>query len=504
MHRIYFIIAIGLGLFSQFQTVVAAEKQLTLVYAAELPLIESKDYGSYANLATLLTQQRDLNNSAVFLFGGGSLAPSMLSSFDRGAHIIDILNSLEPDVMAVAKREFSFYEDELSLRAYEAAFPLVLTNATDPITGDTIDGIDRQVLFEKDGVKIGVLSVIDKSVVEEYLLQRLLITAPNQAIEESAAVLRSQGAELIVLIISNELPSAQMLLKQGTIDLVFRTDPHFDISKKTTEELPHNYIFLTAPGAAAVVTASWQGDGPKSLTTKKILLRDLPPSASFDELIQTYNGRISLLLNEEITQLATPMVTTRTAVRTAENGFGNIVSDALREASHTDVALINGGAIRGERHYATGHVLTREDISAELPFRSHIRVLRIKGKDILAALENGISQIEDIAGRFPHVSGMRFTADLNQSAGKRIQHLEIDGEPVEAQKVYTLATSDFLAGGGDGYESLRNAEVVAFSQQVTPLIADIVISVIRRYPTLSATKNSRIVLTHSRDASGNE
>lgn len=504
MHRIFLIIAIGLGLLNHVQIVAAAEKQLTLVYAAELPLIESNDYGSYANLATLLTEQRDHDNSTVFLFGGGSLAPSMLSSFDRGAHIIDILNSLEPDAMAVSKREFSFYEDELSLRAYEAAFPLVLTNATDPITGDTLDGTDQEVLFEKDGIKIGVISVIDKSVVEEYLLQRLVITPPKKAIEKSATNLHAQGADIIVLMISDELPSAELLLEQGTVDLIFRTDPHFKITPQKATSLSPKYIFLTDPGAAAVVTVNWQTNGPKSLSTQKVLLRNFPTSASFDELIQAYNGRISALLNEEITVLATPMITTRTAVRTAENGFGNIVSDALREASHTDIALINGGAIRGERHYATGHVITREDISSELPFRSHIRVLRIKGKDIQAALENGVSQIEDVAGRFPHVSGMQFTADLNAAIGHRIQQLRINGEPVEAETIYSLATSDFLAGGGDGYESLKNGETVAFSQQVTPLIADIVISVIRRQPALAAKKNNRIVFSKQRDTLTNE
>ena len=114
-------------------------KQLTVLYAAELPLINNPPHGSYANLASLVKQTRDTQQPSLFLFGGGSLAPSMLSSFDRGAHIIDILNTIEPDAMGIAKREFSYFEDELTLRAYEAAFPLVLSNVTDPLTGRELE-----------------------------------------------------------------------------------------------------------------------------------------------------------------------------------------------------------------------------------------------------------------------------------------------------------------------------------------------------------------------------
>ncbi len=76
----------------------------------------------------------------------------MIPSFSfsaAGSHIIDILNSLEPDVMGVTKREFSFYEDELSLRSYEAAFPLVASNVIDNRMGRSPDGLHTSVSVEK-------------------------------------------------------------------------------------------------------------------------------------------------------------------------------------------------------------------------------------------------------------------------------------------------------------------------------------------------------------------
>ena len=96
--------------------------KISLVFAANMPEITSSNGMTYAKLASLLALARQEDEYTVFVFGGGSLGPSPLSSLDRGSHIIDILNTLEPDMMAISKREFSYYEDELTLRSYEAAF----------------------------------------------------------------------------------------------------------------------------------------------------------------------------------------------------------------------------------------------------------------------------------------------------------------------------------------------------------------------------------------------
>ena len=494
MFRCYSIVIALIGISSLLIASACQSKQLTVLYAAELPLIINPPHGSYANLATLVEQTRSTQQPSLFLFGGGSLAPSMLSSFDRGAHIIDILNTIEPDAMGVAKREFSYFEDELSLRAYEAAFPMVLSNAIDPLTGANIDGAVRRIIIEKPDIKVGVIALIHDSVIEEYLLQRLQITDPRKAVLEQIGLLKAEGADVVVLMISDKHDFVHELLRQGSVDVVLRTDPHHTLSSDNQHSSDHpGYIFITSPGTSAVITINWQdSDTEKQVGVDTITLNQLRPDKVVDAQINAYNDRISALLGEEIATLATSMNTQRYDVRTSENGFGNLVSDALRSASHTDVALINGGAIRGERTYSPGYVLTREDISTELPFRSRITVLRLAGRHIKAALENGLSQVEQVAGRFPHVSGISMNVDLNAPVGERIKRIMVNGQPLEEARIYSMATSDFLAGGGDGYDALTLGTEVPFSQQVTPLIADIVISVLRRQQTISARKSGRI------------
>ncbi|NVK54538.1 MAG: bifunctional metallophosphatase/5'-nucleotidase [Alteromonadaceae bacterium] len=478
-------------------------RNLTLIYAAEMPLIDDPG-GNYAQLATLLTQSRE-QQPTIFLFGGASLAPSLLSSLDRGAHIIDVLNSLEPDAMAVAKREFSFFEDELSLRSYEAAFPFILSNAVDPVTQNNIDGLKDHLIIEKNNVKVGVLVAIHEAVLDDFRLTRLQVDSSADLLYKRAEQLRNAGADIVVLMVSSEHPFVNQMLNDSAIDIVFRTDPHFDPSVALSTQYAPGYVFITQQSTAAVVSFKLPADTTESasFTVSQVPLKTLPEAPAIAEQVNTYTQRISALLNEKVAVLNTPMNTERYAVRTAENVFGSLVTDALRTASHSDIAIINGGTIRGERRYQAGHTLTREDIAAELPFRSHIKVLKVTGKQLIAALENGVSEIERVSGRFPHVSGMRFEVELTAPPGQRVKHVLVNGEPVEQTQVYTLATSDFTAGGGDGYESLKEAEEMLFSQQVTPLIADIVISVFKRQPLLEPPSTGRIVFSSNNGAGSN-
>ena len=502
MLRSYTIFIFFISISSLLIATECQSKQLTVLYAAELPLINNPPYGSYANLASLVAQTRETQQPNLFLFGGGSLAPSMLSSFDRGAHIIDILNTIEPDAMGVAKREFSYFEDELSLRAYEAAFPLVLSNVTDPLTKRELEGTWQDIILERGDVRVGILTVIASGSSEEYLMQRLLINSPYDTIVSRATALRERGAELVILMISDELPFINKLLNDASVDLVLRNDPYYEEPVARDEKPLPNYVIVTTESAAASVSIQWPDGKPENAQFKvaTLPLSDFPKDPEISEQVATYDNRITALLSEQVARLTTEMDTSRAAVRTRENGFGNLVSDALREASHTDVALINGGAIRGERSYREGHLLTRKDITSELPFRNHIRVLKVAGADLKSALENGVSRVEDASGRFPHVSGMQFKVQLSAAPGNRVKDLMINGASMEPDRIYSLATSDYLAIGGDGYESLKRGTEVPFSQQVTPLIADIVISVLRRQSELSATAQGRVTFVNGRDS----
>jgi 2',3'-cyclic-nucleotide 2'-phosphodiesterase (5'-nucleotidase family) len=172
--------------------------------------------------------------------------------------------------------------------------------------------------------------------------------------------------------------------------------------------------------------------------------------------------------------------------------MGNLIADALRQALHADVALTNGGGIRGDRLYEAGATLTRQDILRELPFGNIGVLLELSGSDLLAALEHGVSQVEAKAGRFPQVSGMRLVYDPDRPTGSRVLEVTMHNTPIDPAASYRVATSDYLFKGGDGYVSLTRGKPLIDISGGT-LIATMVMQHISARGTVAPAIEGRIV-----------
>lgn len=460
-----------------------------------MPLIGDQQNGDYAELASFLRQKRAQPETTFFLFGGGSIGPSPMSAFDRGSHIIDVLNSLEPDAMGTTKREFSYFEDELSQRSYEAAFPIVASNVFDPITGGNLDGLTDTAIISKGGIKLGIVSLITQEVVREYLLERVQVLAPQQALVNSAKRLRDQGADIVVLLYANPLGFIDQALTSSIIDVAIFSDPHFDLASHGDLPAHQNSLALVSPGDVLDINLSWEDNGQAEINveSRELPLKQYSPDSIVNEQINGYTARLNRLLNEEIGEFTTKLDTTRPTVRTKESAFGNLLADSLREFMGTDIALINGGVIRGEKRYSKGDKISRRDIALELPFRSRVVVLEVTGAQLITALENGLSQIREQKGRFPQIAGLTVEYDSNAAPGSRIISVLYKNQRLRPSQLLTLATSDYLASGGDGYVSLRQAKQVNSSNRIAPLLADVLVNKIRSQRLVAPRTEGRLV-----------
>jgi 5'-nucleotidase len=139
-------------------------------------------------------------------------------------------------------------------------------------------------------------------------------------------------------------------------------------------------------------------------------------------------------------------------IRERESNFGNWLTDLMRTQTNSDIALINSGAFRGDRIIPPGP-LTLVDLYSVLLFENQIRQIKITGRQLLEALENGVSMVGEKDGRFPQVSGIKFSYDPDLAVGQRVTKVLIGGEPLDLSKVYTMATIEFLIHRGfiDGY-----------------------------------------------------
>jgi 2',3'-cyclic-nucleotide 2'-phosphodiesterase (5'-nucleotidase family) len=477
-------------------------KRATIIFSADLPLINDYASGDYAQLATLLKQHRTQSKNTFFLFGGRSIGPSPMAVFDRGSHIIDILNSLEPDAYSVANREFSYFEDELSLRSFEAAFPLVASNLVDVVTGNNLDGLVNSALIQKGDLRLGVISVLNPSVVEEYRLSRIRIENSLNVVKNTAKQLREQKADLIVLFYPYAEEFIEQLYDEQLIDISLSADKDISLFGDPSTLRHDNDIFLDQAGEVAVIDLVINPEPTKSqrvsIEWESVFLKDIAPDAKVEKQVAGYSDRLDRLLGQKLGLLKTSLDTTRLGVRTKENAFGNFVVDSVRRYADADISLINGGVIRGGKQYAPNTVLTRRDIAIELPFRSRVVVIGVSGKQIWQAVENGLSTIEEVKGRFPHVSGMAVTYDSSQPSGSRVSSIDVDGQPIDLEKQYALATTDYQAQGGDGYSSLIAAQQYN-RQHVVPLVSDIVINEILVSGSIAPKVENRLTDISSRE-----
>ncbi|NND22488.1 MAG: multifunctional 2',3'-cyclic-nucleotide 2'-phosphodiesterase/5'-nucleotidase/3'-nucleotidase, partial [Silicimonas sp.] len=120
-----------------------------------------------------------------------------------------------------------------------------------------------------------------------------------------------------------------------------------------------------------------------------------------------------------------------------------------------DVAIQNGGGIRAS--IDAGEV-TMGEVLTVLPFQNTLSTFRVSGATLVEALENGVSQVEEGAGRFPQVAGMTYSFDPKGEAGSRVSDVMIGGAPVEMDKMYGVVSNNYVRNGGDGYKMFVDAE----------------------------------------------
>lgn len=427
------------------------------------------------------------------MFGGGSIGPSAFSNLDRGSHIIDLLNSLEPDAMGVAKRDFSYYVDELSLRSYEAAFPIVVSNLIDQRNNDVPDGLTDRALITRNNITLGFISISDQRLISEYLVTDLLVQDKASRIRQVAKELREAGANMIILHYFDVFGGINELLDEGVVNYAFNSNSRAseNVKKQLAED---KRIFISDKQGQALVANFGITNGFPLQSLQRIELSDLQADPAVDNQVNAYVFRLNRLLDDSVAYWDGLYSTRREEVRAKENAFANYVVDAMRQFGEADIAIINAGSIRGDTSYNKNTQITRRTIATELPFRSTLSVISVTGQQLVDALEVGFAGLELLQGAFPQVSGMRVEFDSSAPHGSRVLSVRINGATLDPNTYYRLATTDYLATGGDGYTSLiAGNKNTALALDRTILISDLVLQTLRMSGKLDSKLEQRIV-----------
>jgi 5'-nucleotidase / UDP-sugar diphosphatase len=458
---------------------------------------DTKGRGGFAKLATIVKSERARGVPMLFCHAGDTFSPSLMSGFDQGAHIVELTNMVHPDIFVPGNHEFDFGLDVFRERMGEANFPFFAANLRQR-DGVPFPGIKDAALFSLGPVSVGVIGLA-LAATPTMSQSGMLDFAPELAtLRNQAAVLRGQGADILVAVAHTDRATDFDIVRSRLVDVLLTGHDHdlaigFD-GKTVMVESSEEGNFVTA--IDFVVEIKGEGKDRKISWLPSFRVHDtttVDSDAAVFAVIQRLEKGLSNKLDTEVGLVALELDSRTAVVRSQECAIGDLVADAIRAVTHADIAITNGGGIRANKQYPVGTKLTRKDILTELPFGNTTVLVEITGAEVLEALENGVSKLEDRAGRFPQVSGLKFEVDPKAPAGARIARVAVNGEPLDAARTYKVGSNNFMLAGGDGYESLAKGKILIGATD-GKLLAGAVTQYIQTSGTVEAKPEGRIVL----------
>lgn len=480
-----------IGLVLTMGVALAQKAPLTILHfndVYEIQPVDKGKRGGAARVATLVDQYRSLK--PLILFSGDALSPSVMSSVFKGEQMIAAFNQLGLNAATYGNHEFDFGLTITQQRVKGSKFPWISTNLLGP-DGKPIGGAVSWVLLDWNGVKVGLIGLADNwldltSAGPETTYQDF-IKAAQQAVPE----LKAKGAQVIIALTHMAMADDEQLATSvPDIDLIVGGHDHEPMWKVVGGTL----IWKTG--------SDWRNLGllkvyPMKGTKTLVIPQELVVNAKISEqpemkaLVSNYSSQLDKGLAVIVGETKVDLDARESAVRAQEAPIGDLIADAMRAYAKADVAITNGGGIRTNRVYAAGS-LSKKDILGILPFGNTVISLRLTGDQLKAALENGVSQVEKGAGRFPQVSGLSFTYDPTRPAGQRVLEVKVGTEPLDPAKIYVVATNDYMGNGGDGYSVFKGVPRV-IAENGAPLMAQVVMDYIQAQGNVAPQVEGRIV-----------
>jgi 5'-nucleotidase / UDP-sugar diphosphatase len=419
--------------------------------------------GGIARVATLRKQVLTESPHTLFLLAGDTISPSIESNKYKGAQMIEAWNAAGLDYATLGNHEFDFGPEVLRQRMSESKFKWLAANVIDKTTGKLFADTPEFVVREFDGVKIGLFGI---------LLPETLQTSrpgPDVDIIDPCTVaarvvprIHAAGAQVVVALTHLSMAEDKQLARCSGVDLIIGGHEHTlleslaghaPIFKMTADARELGRIDLNINRATGRLDSiDWQ---------VLPVTKDTADDASFVAINEKY-GELLRSLEQPIGRTDVKLEMKSEDVRTRETNMGDFVADTYREATGADVALVNGGGIRADAEIAPG-VLTKRNVLSILPFNNKIVKVQITGATLRRALEHGVASIgvETQPGRFPQVSGIRFSYDASRKPGERVSNILINGRPLDDRHLYSLAATNYVVkDAGDGYDMFRDAKVL--------------------------------------------
>ncbi|TQN62006.1 LysM peptidoglycan-binding domain-containing protein [Agrobacterium tumefaciens] len=445
-------------------------------------------FGGAARLLTAINQTRDAlkaeGKNVLLLNAGDNFQGSLFYTTYKGTVEAEVLNAMKFDAMTVGNHEFDDSEDGLAGFLDKVQFPVVTANVVATAASKIGDRVKPSIVLEVGGQKIGIVGAVANDTAE------LATPGPNITIAEDVAKISEQvqklkqdGVNKIIALTHVGYPrDLEFIAKIPDVDVVVGGHSHTLLSN-TDQKAEGPYPTLVDNPGGYKVPVVQAGQYSKYLGDLRVVFDDsgvvkeskgdpilidssFKPDEATLKRIDELKAPIEALKAKVVGTSEGPIEGDRKICRVKECSMGNLVADAtlarVKDQGVT-IAFANSGGLRSS---IDGGDVSMGEVLTVLPFQNTVATFQLKGEDIRAALENGVSQIDDGAGRFMQVSGLKYSFDRSKPAGSRVVSVEVkEGDafvPLDPAKTYIVAANNYVRTGGDGFKVFATKAINAY------------------------------------------
>jgi 5'-nucleotidase/UDP-sugar diphosphatase len=457
---------------------------------SEMPVRGRGGYAELAHVIGRLRREWSGRDEHVLLVGlGDMLGGSNLCEITQGEHVVKLMNALHFDACAVGNHEFDHTaagEQVFARRVAESQFDWLACNVS--VAGEPIAGVLPHTVrsfAQADGsvVRVGLLGICTVQTPSlSYPSAAVHFESHVDAARRSVAVLRdTHRCDLVIALTHMTFYEDKQLVKQVRgIDLVLGGHDHDAVSAMLSEPSRVGDTLVFKPG----MNAYWCGvidlqlllgraspdeqTGFVTYRNEAVALVDKSlPCAEADActaIIEHYEAQRRVAEAEAartilVPALPAPLNVLTKVVRSREASCGSLLADSMRAWSPSDIGMINGGFMRNDKLYPAGAQLTQADVLEMLPFGRPCVLMSIAGADLQLGVEQMLAAAPAATGAFPHFSrGVELRYKPLAPALAKIVSFKLNGEPIAADRLYRVSTSNFLLGGGDGITAFKKGE----------------------------------------------
>ena len=437
-------------------------------------------HGGVSRRKTLIDAIRKEGGNQILIDAGDVFQGTLWFTQYLGQADLEFYNALGYEAVAIGNHEFDKGQQPLAEFLKRTTFPVLSANIVAE-SSSPISGLFKSwIIKEIGGQRIGIFGLTTE--------ETAVLSSPGpsvsfanyiEAAKRSVAELKAQGVNKIIALTHIGITFDRELARQvAGIQVIIGGHSHTPMGPQVSPpdpSRPYPEVIASPSGKPVIVATDWEWgrwlgdltigfDANGDITTVVAaqpteVAPSIDPDPGFENRIKVLVQPLVALRSQPVGEAAVALNGARADVRSKETNLGNLISDAMLEKTRpagVQIALMNGGSIRTS--IDAGPITLGEVLEVQ-PFGNTIVLVTLTGAQLKEALENGVSQVETVAGRFPQVAGMRYSFNKGAPVGSRVVSVQVaDGKGgytnIDPNGSYRVVTNSFLITGGDGYSVL--------------------------------------------------